>query len=313
MTLHWGAEYIRNCLPDDLAARFHECYADPSLRPDAVGSLPIYNGKTGELVMEMAAENPCRVSRSKMRNLFSEGLEVQYGKEASAAYVVDDSTSPSAGRVRVDFVDGSHAIGDVVVGADGAKSQLREFILGAEAAQLTSAPVNLFNFSHKFPADLALRIRAHNDLFMTSIHPDHGTMFWLSSTPSPSPKPPLKPPPNTPSSNGRPGPLRPRNLDFPVNPKLAGRLAARERRPLEARRPHEVLQVPRNRVRGALAVRGRRRLRRRVHPPRPRHVLGQVAEVGQPQRQNDAMRRCRASHDSSCVLPLPPANPPDPF
>jgi hypothetical protein len=181
MTLHWGASHISSCLPDSLAARFHEAYADPSLKPDVVRGLPVYNGKTGDLIMEMASENPCRVSRKKMRNLFSEGIAIEYGKRVSAAYLVD-SASPDAGRVRVDFADGGHAIGDIVVGSDGAKSQLRESILGVDAAQLTDAPVSLFNFTHKFPADLALKIRARNDLFFLSIHPDHGTMFWLSST-----------------------------------------------------------------------------------------------------------------------------------
>jgi 2-polyprenyl-6-methoxyphenol hydroxylase-like FAD-dependent oxidoreductase len=176
MTLHWGSTHISSCLPESLAARFHEAYADPSLKPDVVRGLPIYNGSSGELLMTMASENPCRVSRKKMRNLFSEGIDIQYGKRVSAAHATDD------GRVRVEFVDGGHATGDIIVGADGAKSQLRESILGAEAAALTSAPVCLFNFPQKFPAELAREIRAHNDLFITSIHPDHGTMFWLSST-----------------------------------------------------------------------------------------------------------------------------------
>jgi 2-polyprenyl-6-methoxyphenol hydroxylase-like FAD-dependent oxidoreductase len=257
MTLHWGAEFIRSCLPDDLAARFHEAYADPSLKPGAVTALPIYNGKTGDLIMEMAGDNPCRVSRSKMRNLFSEGLDVHYGKEVSAAYVIDDSTSPDHGRVRVDFVDGGHAVGDIVVGADGAKSQLRESILGAEAAQLTSAPVSLFNFPHKFSADLALKIRKHNDLFMTSIHPDHGTMFWLSSAPTPIPSIPVpptntlaqswtsptpQPPKHGPSSSSKAGSTR-RSLRPPTSRRP--RAAWRSSRPAQQSTPsHGALPAP---------------------------------------------------------------------
>lgn len=181
MTLHWGSTHIASCLPDNLTARFNEAYADPSLSADAVTGLPIYNGKTGDLLLEMGAEKPVRVSRKKMRNLFSEGIDVQYGKRVVRAYVIEDSSSHDNGRVKVEFEDGDHAVGDLVVGTDGAKSRLREAIVGAEEAELTTIPVNLINFPYKFDAELSLRIREHNKIFINSIHPDHGTMYWLSS------------------------------------------------------------------------------------------------------------------------------------
>lgn len=181
MTLHWGSTHIASCLPDNLTARFNEAYADPSLSTDAVTGLPIYNGKTGDLLLEMGAEKPVRVSRKKMRNLFSEGIDVQYGKRVVRAYVIEDSSSHDNGRVKVEFEDGDHAVGDLVVGTDGAKSRLREAIVGVEEAELTTIPVNLINFPYKFDAELSLRIREHNKIFINSIHPDHGTMYWLSS------------------------------------------------------------------------------------------------------------------------------------
>lgn len=181
MTLHWGSTHIASCLPDDLAARFNEAYADPSLSTDAVTALPIYNGKTGELLLAMGAEKPMRVSRKKMRNLFTEGIDVQYGKRVVRAYVIEDPSLHDNGRVKIEFEDGDHAVGDLVVGTDGAKSVLRETIVGVADAELTTVPVNLINFTYKFDAELALRIRENNKIFINSIHPDHGTMYWLSS------------------------------------------------------------------------------------------------------------------------------------
>lgn len=181
MTIHWGSTHIAASLPEDLTARFNEAYADPSLTPDAEDGLPIYNGKTGDLLLKMGAEKPMRVSRKKMRNLFSEGIDVQYGKRVVRAYVIEDSSSHENGRVKIEFEDGDHAVGDLVVGADGAKSRLREAIVGVDDAALTTIPVNLINFTFKFDAELALRIREHNKIFINSIHPDHGTMYWLSS------------------------------------------------------------------------------------------------------------------------------------
>jgi hypothetical protein len=176
MTLHWGSSHIESCLPADLVARFNEAYADPTQSPDAVTGLPIYNGKTGDLIMEMGADKPCRVSRKKMRNLFAEGLDVQYGKDFVSARVND------SGKVEVTFEDGQKVTGDIMVGCDGAKSRVRATICGKEAAKLTDVPVSMFNFPYKFDGELAKKIRDMNQLFITSIHPDHGTMFWLSST-----------------------------------------------------------------------------------------------------------------------------------
>jgi 2-polyprenyl-6-methoxyphenol hydroxylase-like FAD-dependent oxidoreductase len=174
MTLHWGSSHIASCLPSELASRFHEAFADPTQDPASAPGLPIYNGKTGEFIMEIAAEKPCRVSRKKMRNLFSEGLDIQYGKKFASTVVEED------GKVKVTFEDGSTATGDVLVGCDGAKSLVRSAIVGTEAAKLTNSSVSMFNFPYKFDAELARRIRTMNPLFINSIHPDHGTMFWLS-------------------------------------------------------------------------------------------------------------------------------------
>ncbi|CAN9465768.1 unnamed protein product [Alternaria alternata] len=167
MTLHWGSSHIASCLPIELANRIHEAFADPTQDQASATGLSVFNGETGERIFEIAADKPCRVSRRKMRNLFSEGLDV-----------------------RVTFEDGSTATGHVLVGCDGAKSRVREAIVGTEAAKLTNASVSMFNFPYKFDADLAKRIRDMNPLFITSIHPSHGTMFWLSIQDVPDPSDP---------------------------------------------------------------------------------------------------------------------------
>lgn len=181
MTLHWGSTHVNNCLPPELSARFSEAYADPSLSLDATTGLPVHNGKTGELILEMVGEKPMRVSRKKMRNLFMEGIDVQFGKSVETCGVIDDEKDENKGRVRVRFADGTDAVGDVVVGCDGAKSVVRQSIVGIDAAQLTDVPMSMFNFTQKFPAEFSKDLRSRNPLFITSIHPDHGTFFWLSS------------------------------------------------------------------------------------------------------------------------------------
>jgi hypothetical protein len=265
MTLHWGSSHISSCLPDDLVARFSEAYADPTSNPSDVTGLPVYNGKTGEFIIAMAAEKPCRVSRKKMRNLFSEGLDVRYGKKFIDAAIVDE-------KIVVQFADGTSATGDVLVACDGAKSLVRSTIVGEEKAKLTTVPVSMFNFPYKFDAALARRIRDMNELFITSIHPDHGTMFWLSSKS-------LLPLASTiilslthPSS--RRSLPRPLNMDIPSPAILDKQQRPAFNRPLHPHRSSRILQAPRRRVRRALAFRRPRRRRRNNPPARLGHVLG---------------------------------------
>ena len=162
-----------------MLARLHEIYTDPLLNPDSIKGLPCYNGKTGEFLTVIESEKPFRVSRKKMRNFFSEGIDVQYGKEIIDVSPIEEGEEE--GRVSVVFRGGEVVVGDVVVGCDGAKSRIRECICGVQDAALTEIPLYILNFTEKFPAETARRIRQMNSQFIVSFHPDHGTMFWISS------------------------------------------------------------------------------------------------------------------------------------
>jgi hypothetical protein len=78
MGLFWGADYIKNTLPDRLRDRFDEIRSDPhdNPGPDRLGTLPLYDGKTGELVVKIPGGVAIRVSREKLRKLFAEDLDI---------------------------------------------------------------------------------------------------------------------------------------------------------------------------------------------------------------------------------------------
>lgn len=76
MTLHWGATYIAKCIPPELEARLNEICCDP-FYGDRDLTLPHYNGKTGEKLFAMPGENPRRISRRKLRNFLTEGIDVE--------------------------------------------------------------------------------------------------------------------------------------------------------------------------------------------------------------------------------------------
>lgn len=82
MSLHWGNEAINQVLPPHLRARIREIWCDPHYeQPDPKDNyLPHFAGHTGEQLFAMPVGDCMRVSRSKMRKLFSDGLDVQvYG------------------------------------------------------------------------------------------------------------------------------------------------------------------------------------------------------------------------------------------
>lgn len=78
MTLHWGASYISKCIPPDLLATLNEgICCDPFYKGEDMNHIPNYNGKTGEKLFDMVGNEPRRVSRRKLRNFLSQGLNIQ--------------------------------------------------------------------------------------------------------------------------------------------------------------------------------------------------------------------------------------------
>ena len=68
----------------------------------------------------------------------------------------------------------------MIVGCDGARSIVRELLVGRERAINTYLDVSLFNFPTSFNADIAKTLRAKHPIFFNSYQPS-GYMFWLST------------------------------------------------------------------------------------------------------------------------------------
>ncbi|KAA6409475.1 MAG: hypothetical protein FRX48_07029 [Lasallia pustulata] len=185
MTLHWAAELVWKKLPKDFNDRLRSIRCNPfhDNTPGEDDFLPVCNGITGEVMLKMHGDSPIRVSRSKMRALFSEGLDIQHGKK-----IVQVTYSGST--VTATFEDGTGTTGNILVGCDGAKSKVRELVVGSEAAQMTVMPINTFNFNQKFTAEQALHLQTVHPLFKMSYYPETAEMFWLSIQDVPDPDKP---------------------------------------------------------------------------------------------------------------------------
>lgn len=92
--------------------------ADTGKMLGGIGAVP--RGQPGYLV---------RANRDHFRRYLFQNLDIQFGK-------IFQSYEQDANGVTVHFRDGSTAHGDILVGADGGHSHIRQQLLGKEASQL---------------------------------------------------------------------------------------------------------------------------------------------------------------------------------
>jgi 2-polyprenyl-6-methoxyphenol hydroxylase-like FAD-dependent oxidoreductase len=137
-----------------------EAQCDPGLVTGPDHTIELRNSENGDVLKTISTPNLKRVSRKKLRTLCAEGIEVLWEK------TLDDITYESDEGLTAHFTDGSTYYGDVLVGADGPKSKVREILLGTEKARSTPLDI-VYNMSIVKYGD------AKKALFLHSGHPQN--------------------------------------------------------------------------------------------------------------------------------------------
>jgi hypothetical protein len=127
-------------LPVEVINDLPEAICNPYLdfNPE-VECLPCYNGITGELLFKSPLPGSRRVSRKRLREVLSQGLDIRWGKKLDTISFPHDENEPDDNlkdlKVQLVFADGHTEKVDYVLGTDGATSKVRQLLLGEKAAQ----------------------------------------------------------------------------------------------------------------------------------------------------------------------------------
>ena len=82
--------------------------------------------------------------------------------------------------VTITFMDGSQETGNLVIGAEGAHSSTREFLLGSKEAELLQSPIVASVTITKLGREASIALRKLHPRYIISFHPN-GTFTWHSS------------------------------------------------------------------------------------------------------------------------------------
>jgi flavin-dependent dehydrogenase len=141
--IHWSIPILEKLLPADLSSRLFEAQCDPGLITDLDTTIELLNSETGDVLKTISTPDLKRVSRKKLRALCAEGIEVLWGKTLGGITYESDEDCEG---LTAHFTNGSTYYGNMLVGADGPKSKVRELLLGAEKAKSTPLDI-IYNMS----------------------------------------------------------------------------------------------------------------------------------------------------------------------
>lgn len=143
--------------------------------------------------MDVPAPYSLRLKRRKFLQLISTGLDIQVSLRTdswlSSGMVLMLMAQRGKRLVRVDtdgaivttvFEDGSHATGQLLIGAEGAHSRIRQFLVGPETATLKPSAVVSSICTPRLPVDVQSAVRQLHPRYCAIFNPD-GYFCWMGS------------------------------------------------------------------------------------------------------------------------------------
>ena len=167
MGLHWAMPVLKSLIPDTASAVLQSVHVDPNIPVKPVDTLSILNGLTGAVMAASQIPYFYRLRRSKLRALLAKDLDIRY-----SARLVDIIYEQDGNRVTAVFEDGTQITGRLIIGTDGARSTVRNLLLGPEIGAADRIPYAATFIQAKYTREKALFLRSFHPLFLASAHPD---------------------------------------------------------------------------------------------------------------------------------------------
>ncbi|KAF2160539.1 hypothetical protein M409DRAFT_59808 [Zasmidium cellare ATCC 36951] len=168
--IYWAQVPLQDCLPPHLQKEVENAQVDEHRAGDDE-VMPIRNGETGELLKAVPILYNIRLARKRLLRLISQGLDVQYGKTLR-------SVSSDGHHATATFVDGTFATADLLIGAEGAHSKVRDFLVGPVNSALNPLPLVASVTIAKLPKSAALKFKEYASRLMVIFHP-LGYFNWI--------------------------------------------------------------------------------------------------------------------------------------
>ncbi|KAK7052880.1 hypothetical protein VNI00_004200 [Paramarasmius palmivorus] len=162
--IYWAQTPLASCLPPEITEERVTVTQVDDLTPSADDTCPIYDASTGETMIVLPTPFAMRLQRRKFVNLISEGLDVKYGKR-----LVGVETNGKI--VTATFEDGTKEQGGLLIGADGAHSKVRDFLLGPEKSALKRNPLVLTYVTTTLPEEAIAQVRKLHNRMSVAFHP----------------------------------------------------------------------------------------------------------------------------------------------
>jgi len=155
---------------------------------DGTGMYNAYSKKALNFGLTSDWKEFIRANRARLRDYLSTSIDIRWGKRFIGYEIGSD------GRVTASFEDGTFAIGDILVGADGLRSPVRHVLYKANPPPLNVVPVGVIaanvtlnreqterqaELGRSFYVVIAKRLRFFVGLNSYSDDGCHGHFYWL--------------------------------------------------------------------------------------------------------------------------------------
>lgn len=168
--IYWAQVPLKECLPEHLAKEVENCQVDEH-RAGEDETMPIRNGETGELLKSVPIPYNIRLARKRFLRLMSTGIDIQYNKRIK-------NVSSNGTQATATFEDNTSSTGDLLIGAEGAHSVVRNFLVGPEKGAAISLPLVASATMAKLPKSAALKFKEYANRLMVLFHP-LGYFNWI--------------------------------------------------------------------------------------------------------------------------------------